>query len=223
MNRGLQAIRYIKTLLSDFLSPPMCTYCNVFLPKRAVYCASCLAQLQPVVSLVLPITTTKSVKVFAAGAYKEPIKRLVLAKMWRDVIATRHLADLIMDFTPLAHVPCDYLVPIPLHWTRQAKRGYNQVEEMARELSAHSGKPWVHLLKRARRTKFQSELSAEKRIENVADAFTLSANELQKYAGKHLIIVDDLYTTGATAKAAAKVLYQLKPASISVVVACRVV
>lgn len=223
MNIALQAIRYIKTFLSDFLSPPACTYCNLFLSKRAVYCAPCHAQLQPVVSLLVSITTTKTVKVFAAGAYKDPIKRLVLAKMWRDVIATNHLADLIWDLTPLAHVPCDYLVPIPLHWTRQAKRGYNQAEEIARQLSALSGKPWVSLLKRARRTQFQSELHAEKRIENVADAFTLIAKDAQKYAGKHLIIVDDLYTTGATAKAAAKLLYQCKPASISVVVACRVV
>lgn len=222
MNILLQAVRHLKIYISDFLSPPACVSCYTLLEHRAVYCASCLAQLQPVVSLVLPITTTKCVKIFAAAAYKDPIKQLVLGKMWGDVIATKHLADLIWDLTPLAQVPCDYLVPVPLHWTRQVKRGYNQASEIAIELAKRTGKQCVPLLKRVRRTQFQSELSPDKRIENVAEAFALTMQDAQKYAGKHLIIVDDLYTTGATIKAAAKLLYQLKPASVSVVVASRV-
>ena len=49
------------------LSPPCCAYCKTFLPERAVFCASCTKLLQPVVSVMLPVTTTKSIKVFASS------------------------------------------------------------------------------------------------------------------------------------------------------------
>ena len=217
-----QKFQRIKTLLKDFISPPACSYCHVPLQLRAVYCASCEARLEPVVSLVLPVTKTKSVTVFAACAYKNPAKQLVLAKMWSDVIATSHMARLIWERTPLARIACDVLIPVPLHWTRRVKRGFNQSEEIALALSKISKTPVALLLKRVQRTKFQSALSADKRHENVASAFALTKNA-HLYQGKHLVIVDDLFTTGATALAMAKLLYTVKPASISIVVACRVV
>ena len=116
----------------------------------------------------------------------------------------------------------DYIIPIPLHWTRYAKRGYNQAEEMAYIISRHSAKPVAHLLKRSKRTPFQSLLPFEKRTQNVADAFKI-ISENPMYVGKKFLIVDDVMTSGATLKAAVKQLRTLKPALITAVVACRVV
>ncbi|MDR3550547.1 MAG: phosphoribosyltransferase family protein, partial [Candidatus Babeliales bacterium] len=213
-------LHWVYNTFLDFLSPPCCSYCKDFLDKRAVFCMPCMSKLQPVVSIMMPITATKSVKVFAAAAYKEPIRTLIMAKSWSDHVASVHLADLIWDRTDVRSVPFDYVVPVPLHWTRFAKRGFNQAQEIAQVLSKKSGTKSVLLLKRSKRTPFQSVLKSSQRVANVADAFVLTASNPLLYKDKHLVLVDDLLTTGATIRACAKVLLELKPASITVVVAC---
>ena len=114
-------------------------------------------------------------------------------------------------------------VPIPLHWTRFAWRGYNQADEIAQVLAQKRGKPVVHLLQRIQRTRYQAELESPQRKENVKKAFTLRVADKNLYQDKHIILVDDLMTTGATLQAAAKELFKLKPASITAVVVCRVI
>lgn len=211
------------TSIRDLLSPPMCAHCKNYLASRAVFCASCDAKLQPVITMMLPITATKSAKVFAAAAYQEPIKSLIVAKSWSDNVASKHLADLIWERTDLRYHTFDYLVPVPLHWSRLARRGFNQSDEIAKVLAGYSGKQVAHLVKRTKKTLFQSGLNPEQRHENVTGSFMLAQDDLTLYRGKHLVIVDDLLTTGATMRAVAHVLLQLKPASLSVVVASRVV
>lgn len=205
------------------ISPPACAYCKKYLNERKVYCSSCFVKLQPVVTMLLPITTTRSAKIYAACAYREPIKSLIVAKSWSDVVASKQLADVIWQMTDIANAPCDFFVPVPLHWTRFAKRGFNQAEEIAKHLSKKNGKKVAHILKRVKRTPFQSGLSSEKRRANLQDAFDLKWIDISAYKDKHLIIVDDLMTTGATIRSCAKLLFQLKPASVSVVVASRVI
>lgn len=219
----LNGLSYIYARILDILSPPCCAYCKKFLPLREIFCESCYARLQPVFSIMLPVTSTKSVKVFAAAAYREPIKTLIIAKSWGDSVASHFLGNLIWQRTDLKHAQFDYLIPIPLHWTRQAKRGYNQAEEIANTLAKLSGKKVIPLLKRVKRTPFQSTLSSDKRLKNVTDAFALTKIDKELYKNKHLVVVDDLMTTGATLRSAAHLLFQLKPASIMVVVAARVV
>lgn len=206
----------------DLLSPPLCAYCKEYLVARAVFCASCQAQVRPVISIMLPITATKSAKVFAAAAYQEPIKSLIVAKSWSDNVASKHLADLIWEYTDVRSHQFDYLVPVPLHWSRLVRRGFNQSDEIAQVLARYSGKKVAYLVKRTKKTVFQSGLSPEQRHENVAGSFRLASIDHTLYRGKHLVIVDDLLTTGATIRAVAQVLLQLKPASITVVVASRV-
>lgn len=207
----------------DFLSPAHCSYCKKYLEERAVFCIQCNAKLQPVVSITMPITATKSVKIFAAASYQEPIKSLIMAKSWSDSIASVHLGQLIWERTDLRSVPFDFLIPVPLHWTRRTKRGFNQAQEIAATIAKKSGKIVAPIVKRSKRTPFQSVLKPTQRLANVADAFTLKKIDASLYKDKHLVIVDDLLTTGATIRAVAKVLFELKPASITVVVACRVI
>ena len=114
------------------------------------------------------------------------------------------------------------IVPIPLHWTRYIARGYNQAFEIASVLALKSKKPVISCLRRVRKTEYQAVLSAEHRKKNIQMAFSVMKNP-EYIEGKHILLVDDLMTTGATLQEATKILLKYKPKKISVVVAARVV
>jgi competence protein ComFC len=160
--------------------------------------------------------------VMAIGDYQEPLKTLILAKAWSDIVACNQLADLMWQKTYFKNMPCDYLVPVPLHWMRQAKRGYNQAQEIAFGLARKRNVTVESIIARRKSTPFQSSLPHQDRLGNVKDAFVLTAAHYEKYHNKNIVLVDDLMTSGATLAAAAKVLLPLKPASINALVACRV-
>lgn len=98
----------------------------------------------------------------------------------------------------------DLVVPIPLHWTRHWRRGYNQTEVIAREVAAYLGCPCdMRLLRRTRHTRTQTHLNAERRTSNVAGAFRVSARNWRRLvtSPRHFLLIDDVFTTGATAAA----------------------
>jgi competence protein ComFC len=161
--------------------------------------------------------------VFAISNYKDPIRSLILAKRRSDILASYELAQLICDFTVFSQIPADHIIPIPLHWTRYARRGFNQAEEMAKFLAKQRNIPMTPMLTRVKKTKFQAGLDANERQSNVEQAFRLVVKNTQQYRGKHLILVDDLMTTGSTFQSAARVLLDIKPATISGIVAARVI
>ena len=205
------------------VAPPFCAACKQFLPKRTPLCNACLKTIHPVVSKIIPITDSFDLTVFAASAYRYPLQPLVLAKNHGNVAAATQLGELMWQLTDLHNVYFDYLVPIPLHWTRYAKRGYNQTEEIAHVLSKQSGKPTVSLLKRIKKTSFQARLTHDQRISNVKEAFELAIKDKDQYKDKTIVLVDDVMTSGATLRAAARQIRLLKPARIVAVVACRVI
>jgi ComF family protein len=102
----------------------------------------------------------------------------------------------------------DFAVPVPLHWLRRQRRGYNQAEAFARGLFEDGAGPKVHsgLLRRVRRTQTQTKLDKSDRRMNVAGAFALTPAAMAVVKGKAVLLVDDVITTGATAAAAAKAL-----------------
>jgi ComF family protein len=161
--------------------------------------------------------------VFAISDYKDPLKKLILAKSWSDSLASYQMGQLLWEMVPLHNLDCDVIVPIPLHWTRYARRGFNQAHEIARVISKKKNIPIQHVIKRHKRTVYQSAVSSHARIDNVKDAFVLNDAYVKEYEGKHILLVDDLMTTGATLRAAAKVLLKLKPRKITVAVVCRVI
>ena len=118
-------------------------------------------------------------------------------KYRRDFACGKHFARMLgqrLAASPL-YADVDAVVPVPLHWTRKWKRGYNQAEIIAREVAAALGTSCsTGILRRRRRTGTQTLLSGEQKAKNVAGAFRAG------YAGplRHILLVDDVFTTGAT-------------------------
>jgi ComF family protein len=114
----------------------------------------------------------------------------------------------------------DLLVPVPLHHVRKRSRGYNQSEVLAKELGrklGHTSHP--KLLQRIRPTISQTNLTAKDRLSNVTQAFRYGKGK--RLAGKKVLLVDDVMTTGATVNACAKTLKKGGAASVHVITAAR--
>jgi ComF family protein len=205
------------------LFPAYCTACHALLSERKALCSACIREIKPLVSAKLTITQKYQMEVYAVGAYQDPLRQLVLAKSYQDKLACYYSAQLIFEHIMADQLTADYLVPIPLHWTRYAKRGYNQSEEIAHYLSQLTGIPVLHALKRVKRTPFQMQFDKEGRKSNVEDAFKLILSDEQQQMIKHkrLLLVDDVMTTGATLHASARQLLLLKPLSLKAVVLAR--
>lgn len=213
----------LQNTIRMFLMPHLCAYCKKFLSTSDIFCDACKRTIFPIVSQKIDVTPSFSMTVFAISDYKDPLKKLILAKGWSDSVASYQMGQLLWEFLPLQSLDYDVIVPIPLHWTRYAWRGFNQAHEMARVIQKKKNIPLKYVLKRVKKTAFQSTLVASLRGENLKDAFVLNNIKTQDYEGKHILLIDDLMTTGSTLRSAAKVLLSLKPRKISVAVVCRVI
>lgn len=109
----------------------------------------------------------------------------------------------------------DYLIPVPLHYKRQRKRGYNQSKMFADGLSEVSGIPVeTGLLLRVTASKTQTRKAKFMRWKNVEHLFKVSG--AAEFKGKHLMLVDDVITTGATIEACAHTLEEIEGVKISI-------
>lgn len=110
------------------------------------------------------------------------------------------------------------LVPVPLAASRQRERGYNQSALIAAALARVWQIPaWEEVLTRTRATRTQTELTPGERLSNVAGAFCVRENARAKLRGEHVILVDDVVTTGATLSACASALFEAGSRIISYV------
>lgn len=184
----------------------LCSNCTQSLPWNQAACGRCALPL-PVpgecgacLTDAPPVATTT-----AAFVYGFPIDRLVPRfKFHQDLAAGRLLAELAAG--PLGRAPRpEALIPIPLHAGRLRERGYDQALELGRPLARALSIPLLaDRLVRRRATAAQSELSADARQRNVARAFaTIGRGPLPR----HVALLDDVMTTGATLHAAARTLH----------------
>ena len=148
--------------------------------------------------------------VFAAALLfyhgENPYRRIPQALKYQDNLSagrffSRRFGRFLSRSAPFSGV--DGVIPVPLHWYRRWRRGYNQAEIIARELATALGASLqADVLVRRRRTRSQTRLTAEARTRNVAGVFRVR----KKPEGKHLLLVDDTFTTGATLYACYKAI-----------------
>lgn len=111
----------------------------------------------------------------------------------------------------------DLVVPVPLHWTRRRSRGYNQAEVIAEELARELGAPLApRALKRVRRTSTQTRMAVGEKKKNVAGAFEAKWTPDGVH---HVLIVDDVFTTGSTLFECSRALRKKLGASVRISVA----
>lgn len=218
---------FINTL--DFVVPPACPICRTVVQTDGGLCGSCWRQVpwieDPVCNrLGLPLAydlgpgavsaealanPPEFNRLRAACTYEGVAPRLVHALKFSD---QRHLADALGAMMAragraLLHEADTVLVPVPLHPWRQLKRRYNQSALLARAIGAITGAPVVYdAVKRVKRTKQQLDLSRGDRLRNVRGAFSITAKGQAALAGKSVVLVDDVHTTGATLNALAQTL-----------------
>jgi ComF family protein len=159
----------------------------------------------------------------ALWAYGPPLDSVVQALKFRRLdYLGRHLATALaaeLGSKLEGFAPIDRVVPVPLHWRRRLTRGYNQAERIARPLASLLGLPFDPLLSRGRATPPQSLLGRTQRLANLRRAFRVPrSREIQ---GLHLLLVDDVATTGATLDAAAETLKKAGAAAVTALVAGR--
>jgi ComF family protein len=182
-----------------FIRPPFCGRCG--LPFQgdlttAFECANCR-------EMELHFRSARSA-VVAKTVVLEAIHRF---KYQRSLWFGNFLADLLIrEAAPvLRGRDWNFVVPVPLHSLKQREREFNQAEILARHLSDATKIPLnTNLLRRVASTRTQTRLTRQQRAENMLRAFAM--RDGRKLSGEKIILVDDVFTTGATTSACAKAL-----------------
>ncbi len=155
---------------------------------------------------------------YCYGSYDGPLKDLIhLYKYGRVQGLVPHLVPLLSAALPF-DTAYDAVVPVPLHWRRRWQRGFNQAAELGKGIAARRGFRFAHLLRRARWTGSQAQLSNTDRRANVAGAFRVRGN----VKGFRILLIDDVMTTGATAGACANSLKRAGAKSVTLLTLARV-
>ncbi len=197
----------------DLVAPPYCAFCRQPISRHATgACDGCLADLpwasDPNVRIDSPV-----VSALAPLNYRFPIDVAIRAwKFERRRFYTPVFIDILVEAAMDLDETIDAVVAVPLHWRRLAYRGFNQAELLARPLSRVLALPLIRSLRRRRATPTQSGLTADARRANLKRAFV----NQRPIAAKHVLIVDDVVTTGGTVTEVAKTLRAAGVARISV-------
>jgi ComF family protein len=220
-------------ILADVVFPPVCHSCNACLPPGdSIACSACLGAIRPVDEwddayreAFAKLNEERSVSDFVAAWYFErdgPLRALMHRLKYGGMTSIgvefgRVLGERIRE---AGLGESDVVIPLPLHESRRRERGFNQCEHIARGVSAVTGRPLrAGLLRRTRFTPSQTRLGPGERRENVRDAFALRRHALREIAGRSVLLVDDVVTTGATMRSCAGVLHR---AGARAVIACAV-
>lgn len=157
------------------------------------------------------------------GVYEGRLREGILqVKFGGDEVLGEHLGDLMAEARGdlLRRLGAEVVAPVPLHWWRHWRRGFNQSEVLARRLARGLGLPCaVGLLTRQRYTRPQTRQSAAERRANIRGAFR--ARMSPAVAGRTVLLVDDVMTTGSTATEAAGTLRAAGAARVAVAVLAR--
>jgi len=160
--------------------------------------------------------------VHALGDYIPPLTTLIRAKTTGLRASTLQLAQLMTNYLLAHDIAVDYLVPVPLHWAKKVYRGFNQSEEIAHYIAQKMDKQVLHAVSKTRSTANQSSLPHAQRSTNLLNAFSLTPSTQDRVRDKHILLIDDVMTTGSTLTAVGRQLIKAKPASLAALVGARV-
>ncbi|HEU0100497.1 MAG TPA: ComF family protein [Allosphingosinicella sp.] len=238
------AARHAFRRLLDFALPPRCPGCGAITGEPHRFCIDCWRSLvflgEPCCARCgLPFEYAGADEAWCAGCLAEPppFDRMRAAVAYGDVsrdVALRlkysgrpGLAETLAHFM-VRHVPAGeagaLLVPVPLHRWRIWRRGYNQAALIASALSSRTGLPAeLAILRRTRATPPLRGLGRRERSLAVRGAFRVAPEARNVVAGRRILLVDDVYTSGATASACARALKRSGAASVEILCWARVV
>ena len=229
------------TAALDLVFPPLCPVCDEMLGagRRDPLCGACWEGLERIAPPwcrccgaplgieglcgACRIRRPRFAYARAAALYGDLVREAIHAfKFGGRRGLANPLGDLLagLGLSALPGAAPDVLVPVPLHPRRARARGYNQALLLARRIERAWGVPVVaNALLRAVPTLPQADLDAAARRRNVRDAFAVSRPE--RITGRHVVLVDDVLTTGATAGECARSLYRAGAAAVGVLTVAR--
>ncbi|HEX5280824.1 MAG TPA: ComF family protein [Micropepsaceae bacterium] len=240
------SVRRIGRALLDTFFPPLCMSCRKRVAEPHALCPSCWSAIAFIAGAVCskcgtPFETDPGGETLCGPCHANPHSFDRARSLFKYDDASRGLILGLKHGDRLDHVPgltrwlgrtgaellnnADLIVPVPLHRMRLWKRRYNQAALLAEQLSRWSGKPHVPLLiQRTRPTPSQGEMtSAKARRRNVLGAFKVPPRFRTGVQGKKVLLVDDVFTTGATLDACARALKRAGAARVEVLTLARVV
>lgn len=211
---GKQICDDCQSELDPIILRPRCRRCAAPLAEHDSPCALCRGRgLRPFDRII------------TLGHYAEPVREWIHRVKYRGnwplaeaLAAKLWQSDSVRELLSQS----DCLVPVPLHWSRQIERGFDQSRVLAESLSRQSGLPVIPAVMRRRRTAAQALLPARwRRRDNVRDAFALVDRRRSMTTGQRMVLVDDMVTTGSTVRAVAWAIRGLRPAKLSVLAVAR--
>lgn len=233
--------------LLDWIYPPKCMACQtILMPVHNSFekylCANCKSLFVPIadpfclrcghpkknssVSTQSSCISCRGKEFYfenhrAAFAYEEVVREMVLNIKFRSKRqVAQGLGWLFADVCKNWNIKGDYIVPIPLHPSKKRMRGFNQATLLAQPIGSVCGIPVANnMMLRIKKTPPQSGLSALAREQNLSNAFRCN-NKKYNVAGKTIILIDDIFTSGATINACAKCLLESNAAKIYAVSLC---
>lgn len=210
----------ILNILLDFLLPPRCPLCGQVVARGESLCPGCKEKLPKApYTRALPLAGGKSLRVVAPMPYRDEYRHaLHRFKFLGKRSLAKPLGQLMAHALPKG-IAADGVAFVPLWEKDRAARGYDQSGLLAKEMAACLGLPLVEALQKTRKTQVQHQLSKALRAENVRGAYRAE----KPVAGRRLLLVDDIVTTGATLRACAEALYQAGAAEITAVCAANAV
>lgn len=200
--------------LLDFMYPPFCALCGEKNSSVATLCPACLER-EVLDTLQWRVESDTffqhRLSLYEFEKVQQPIYRLKYSGVYHEAKALVG-ASLFNETVQELLDSVDIITWVPLHWWRQLRRGYNQAEVISRYLGVSKDKR-VALLVRKQYTRSQTMLSCENRAHNVAEVFALKKRV--NVQGKSVLIIDDVCTTGATARACGEVLKEAGACAVS--------
>ncbi len=157
---------------------------------------------------------------YSFGSYEGSLQKLIHLFKYAKVESLAHpLSRLLLRALP-RDLNFDHVIAMPMHWRKEWERGFNQAELLAAPIAKRFGLKLSGNLRRKRYTKSQAGLDESERQENLKGSFSVRRPE--QIASKRILLIDDVFTTGATLRAAARALKDAGAAHVSVLALARV-